>query len=106
MVEEKRYARSTAEHGQGGVGTLTTVTSNARNGKVQSLDACHWDSRGRACFCYFNCPGLCAKRSNTWSGWCASSNNCDKQCRTKEGANHGACHGNILKRACDCYFKC
>ncbi|KAG4377071.1 hypothetical protein AAZX31_18G027500 [Glycine max] len=84
------------EHGEGGVTTLTTVTTNART----------WDSRGRACFCYFSCPGLCAKRSKTWSGWCGSSNNCDKQCRTKEGATHGACHGNILKRACDCYFKC
>ncbi|PSS19141.1 Defensin-like protein [Actinidia chinensis var. chinensis] len=48
---------------------------------------------------------LCQRRSETWSGPCGSTDNCDRQCRKWEHAVHGACHG-FISRACYCYFNC
>ncbi|KAJ1380735.1 Knottin, scorpion toxin-like [Sesbania bispinosa] len=105
MVEAKicqKYSKTWS----GWCGNSNHCDNQCKKWEGAKFGSCHYDSRGRACFCYFNCPGLCAKRSKTWSGICISSKNCDKQCRTKEGASHGACHGNLSGRACDCYFKC
>ncbi|KAL4202271.1 hypothetical protein AMTRI_Chr02g262900 [Amborella trichopoda] len=49
---------------------------------------------------------LCQKRSITWSGFCANSNNCSRQCKNLEGARFGACHRQGIGLACFCYFNC
>ncbi|XP_011622260.1 defensin-like protein 1 [Amborella trichopoda] len=49
---------------------------------------------------------LCQKRSRTWSGFCANSNNCSRQCKNLEGARFGACHRQRIGLACFCYFNC
>ncbi|OMO74323.1 Knottin [Corchorus capsularis] len=49
---------------------------------------------------------LCSKRSKTWSGFCNSSANCNRQCREWEDAKHGACHFEFPGFACFCYFDC
>ncbi|KAK9184384.1 hypothetical protein WN943_024734 [Citrus x changshan-huyou] len=49
---------------------------------------------------------LCQKRSKTWSGFCGSSPNCDKQCKEWEDAKHGACHFDFRGFDCFCYFDC
>ncbi|XP_073141898.1 defensin-like protein 19 [Henckelia pumila] len=49
---------------------------------------------------------ICQRRSRTWSGFCGSSNNCDRQCRNSERALHGACHAQFPGFACFCYFNC
>ncbi|XP_065847924.1 defensin-like protein 19 [Euphorbia lathyris] len=49
---------------------------------------------------------VCQKRSKTWTGFCGSSNNCNRQCRNWEGASHGACHAQFPGVACFCYFNC
>ncbi|KAL4202270.1 hypothetical protein AMTRI_Chr02g262890 [Amborella trichopoda] len=49
---------------------------------------------------------LCQKRSITWSGICANSNNCSRQCKNLEGARFGACHRQGIGLACFCYFNC
>ncbi|XP_075520952.1 defensin-like protein 19 [Primulina tabacum] len=48
----------------------------------------------------------CERRSKTWSGFCGSSNNCNRQCRNWEHALHGACHAQFPGFACFCYFNC
>ncbi|CAM9002243.1 unnamed protein product [Rhodiola kirilowii] len=50
--------------------------------------------------------GLCERRSKTWTGFCGSSNSCDRQCRSWEKAKHGACHAQFPGFACFCYFNC
>ncbi|EEF52608.1 defensin-like protein 19 [Ricinus communis] len=49
---------------------------------------------------------VCQRRSKTWSGFCGSTKNCDRQCKNWEGALHGACHAQFPGVACFCYFKC
>ncbi|KAG8376369.1 hypothetical protein BUALT_Bualt09G0055900 [Buddleja alternifolia] len=49
---------------------------------------------------------ICQRMSKTWSGFCANSGNCDRQCRNWEKAQHGACHHRGWGMACLCYFKC
>lgn len=49
---------------------------------------------------------ICQRRSQTWSGWCGSSDNCNRQCINWEGARNGACHKQGWGRACFCYFNC
>ncbi|XVF45316.1 hypothetical protein PTKIN_Ptkin02bG0195800 [Pterospermum kingtungense] len=49
---------------------------------------------------------LCSRLSKKWKGTCLNSNNCDKLCRTKEKAFHGACHWRWFEFKCFCYNKC
>ncbi|KAJ4849902.1 hypothetical protein Tsubulata_037134 [Turnera subulata] len=49
---------------------------------------------------------LCQKRSKTWSGFCGSSSNCNRQCKDWEDAKNGACHWEFPGFACFCYFEC
>ncbi|KAK1439860.1 hypothetical protein QVD17_05682 [Tagetes erecta] len=49
---------------------------------------------------------LCEKASKTWSGNCGNTGHCDGQCKSWEGAAHGACHVRDKKHMCFCYFKC
>ncbi|XP_027079997.1 defensin-like protein 1 [Coffea eugenioides] len=49
---------------------------------------------------------ICSKRSQTWTGICIKTENCDSQCKSWEGAQHGACHRSGFGFACFCYFKC
>ncbi|MFS7998652.1 putative knottin, scorpion toxin [Helianthus anomalus] len=49
---------------------------------------------------------LCEKASKTWSGNCGNTGHCDNQCKTWEGAAHGACHVRGGKHMCFCYFNC
>nr|XP_043620041.1 anther-specific protein SF18-like [Erigeron canadensis] len=50
---------------------------------------------------------LCEKASLTWSGNCGNTGHCDNQCKSWEGAVHGACHvRNGGKHMCFCYFNC
>ncbi|CAK8560146.1 unnamed protein product [Lathyrus sativus] len=49
---------------------------------------------------------VCQKRSKTWSGFCANSGNCKRQCIDVESATFGACHRQGIGLACFCYFKC
>ncbi|XP_076946219.1 defensin-like protein 19 [Bidens hawaiensis] len=49
---------------------------------------------------------LCGKPSQTWSGNCGNTGHCDNQCRSWEGAAHGACHWHGVKHMCFCYFNC
>ncbi|KAL8255303.1 hypothetical protein R6Q59_033524 [Mikania micrantha] len=49
---------------------------------------------------------LCEKASKTWSGYCGITKHCDSQCKSWEGAVHGACHFHDLKSMCFCYFNC
>nr|WBU87530.1 defensin PDF2.3 [Gerbera hybrid cultivar]WGC54886.1 plant defensin protein PDF1.2 [Gerbera hybrid cultivar] len=49
---------------------------------------------------------LCEKASKTWSGNCGNTRHCDDQCKSWEGAAHGACHVRSGKHMCFCYFKC
>ncbi|KAL8205233.1 hypothetical protein R6Q57_008784 [Mikania cordata] len=49
---------------------------------------------------------LCEKPSKTWSGNCGNTGHCDGQCKSWEGAAHGACHVRAGKHMCFCYFKC
>eukprot|EP00261_Vitis_vinifera_P029964 XP_010664712.1 PREDICTED: defensin-like protein 19 [Vitis vinifera] len=49
---------------------------------------------------------VCQRPSKTWSGFCGSSKNCDRQCKNWEGAKHGACHAKFPGVACFCYFNC
>ncbi len=48
--------------------------------------------------------GLCERASQTWSGNCGNTSHCDNQCKTWEGAAHGACHVRSGKHMCFCYF--
>ncbi|CAB4299809.1 unnamed protein product [Prunus armeniaca] len=41
---------------------------------------------------------LCERRSKTWTGWCAKTSHCNKQCKDWEGVEHGACHGEFLEK--------
>ncbi|KVI10698.1 defensin-like protein 19 [Cynara cardunculus var. scolymus] len=47
---------------------------------------------------------LCEKASKTWSGNCGNTKHCDDQCKSWEGAAHGACHVRNGKHMCFCYF--
>nr|AHM10372.1 defensin [Eclipta prostrata] len=47
---------------------------------------------------------LCEKASQTWSGTCRITSHCDNQCKSWEGAAHGACHVRGGKHMCFCYF--
>ncbi|KAL8209170.1 hypothetical protein R6Q57_008582 [Mikania cordata] len=49
---------------------------------------------------------LCEKASKTWSGYCGITQHCDRQCKSWEGAVHGACHFHRLRSMCFCYFNC
>jgi Gamma-thionin family len=49
---------------------------------------------------------LCRRRSQTWSGFCGSSDACKDQCIRVERAVWGACHRQGIGRACFCYFNC
>ncbi|KAI7739154.1 hypothetical protein M8C21_027262 [Ambrosia artemisiifolia] len=49
---------------------------------------------------------LCEKASKTWSGKCGNTRHCDDQCKSWEGAAHGACHVRGGKHMCFCYFNC
>ncbi|XP_034674221.1 defensin-like protein 1 [Vitis riparia] len=49
---------------------------------------------------------VCQRPSKTWSGFCGSLKNCDRQCKNWEGAKHGACHAKFQGVACFCYFNC
>nr|CBJ55934.1 plant defensin [Bupleurum kaoi] len=50
---------------------------------------------------------LCERASQTWSGDCKNTKNCDNQCIQWEKARHGACHKRGGKWMCFCYFdKC
>ena len=49
---------------------------------------------------------LCEKASKTWSGNCGNTRHCDDQCKSWEGAAHGACHVRGGKHMCFCYFNC
>lgn len=49
---------------------------------------------------------LCQRRSQTWTGVCVNSGNCNRQCRNWEKASHGACHAQFPGFACFCYFNC
>ena len=49
---------------------------------------------------------LCEKASKTWSGNCGNTGHCDNQCKSWEGAAHGACHVRGGKHMCFCYFTC
>ncbi|KAD3066483.1 hypothetical protein R6Q59_019291 [Mikania micrantha] len=49
---------------------------------------------------------LCEKASLTWSGGCGNTRHCDNQCKSWEGAAHGACHVRKKNHMCFCYFKC
>ncbi|KAI4357370.1 hypothetical protein L6164_001322 [Bauhinia variegata] len=49
---------------------------------------------------------LCKKRSTSWTGICFSSSNCNRQCKSKEHANYGACHRDGIGSACFCYKPC
>ncbi|XP_076917621.1 defensin-like protein 19 [Bidens hawaiensis] len=49
---------------------------------------------------------LCEKASQTWSGNCGNTGHCDNQCRSWEGAAHGACYVRGGKHMCFCYFNC
>ncbi|KAK9177088.1 hypothetical protein WN944_029111 [Citrus x changshan-huyou] len=49
---------------------------------------------------------LCERRSKTWTGPCFVTEDCDKQCREREGASSGACHRDGLGFACFCFFNC
>ncbi|KAI7739157.1 hypothetical protein M8C21_027265 [Ambrosia artemisiifolia] len=49
---------------------------------------------------------LCEKASKTWSGNCGNTGHCDNQCKSWEGAAHGACHVRQGKHMCFCYFNC
>ncbi|XP_010477181.1 PREDICTED: defensin-like protein 19 [Camelina sativa] len=48
----------------------------------------------------------CERRSKTWTGFCGNTRGCDSQCRSWEGASHGACHAQFPGFACFCYFNC
>ncbi|PKI35155.1 hypothetical protein CRG98_044430 [Punica granatum] len=48
---------------------------------------------------------VCQRLSTTWLGFCGNSGNCDRQCREREGALHGACHTKFPGVACFCYFR-
>ncbi|KAI3769740.1 hypothetical protein L6452_00853 [Arctium lappa] len=47
---------------------------------------------------------LCERASQTWSGGCHNTGSCDNQCKSWEGALHGACHDRDHKKMCFCYF--
>ncbi|KAL8156383.1 hypothetical protein AgCh_001471 [Apium graveolens] len=47
---------------------------------------------------------LCEKPSQTWTGKCGNTKNCDNQCIQWETARHGACHKRGGKWMCFCYF--
>ncbi|GMN35575.1 hypothetical protein TIFTF001_005390 [Ficus carica] len=49
---------------------------------------------------------LCQRRSQTWTGVCVNSGNCNRQCRNWEKASHGACHAQFPGFACFCYINC
>ncbi|XP_073276088.1 defensin-like protein 1 [Primulina huaijiensis] len=49
---------------------------------------------------------LCSRLSQTWTGICFKTENCNKQCRSWERAQHGACHRRGIGFACFCYFNC
>ncbi|XP_047324901.1 defensin-like protein 1 [Impatiens glandulifera] len=49
---------------------------------------------------------LCKRASQTWSGMCTTTHNCDNQCKSWENADHGACHWGGGQRKCYCFFKC
>ncbi|KAL0553673.1 hypothetical protein IC582_007574 [Cucumis melo] len=49
---------------------------------------------------------LCQERSKTWSGYCAITSHCDRQCKNWEGAVRGACHDHVPGKACYCYYNC
>ncbi|KAI3965652.1 hypothetical protein MKX01_010609 [Papaver californicum] len=62
------------------------------------------------CKCLYNkcsAPKLCEKPSRTWKGGCRTkTKECDKQCKNKENAWHGACHSSgLFSTKCYCYFK-
>ncbi|KAK9667363.1 hypothetical protein RND81_14G250900 [Saponaria officinalis] len=48
--------------------------------------------------------GQCERRSQTWSGVCIISGNCDNQCVSVEGAISGECQFDFPGRACFCKF--
>ncbi|KAI3983418.1 hypothetical protein MKX01_013485 [Papaver californicum] len=85
----------------GGCNRQCQTWEKARNG------ACHTRNSKKMCFCYFNTCGarrLCERASQTWSGTCRNTQNCDKQCKKWEDAAHGACHTRGGKKMCFCYF--
>ncbi|XP_059664389.1 defensin-like protein 1 [Cornus florida] len=49
----------------------------------------------------------CERKSNTWTGVCLVSSNCEKHCKKQDKALKGSCHQvDFFTRACMCKFKC
>ncbi|KAG2281877.1 hypothetical protein Bca52824_053097 [Brassica carinata] len=49
---------------------------------------------------------LCRKPSGTWSGLCANSDACRKQCIRLEKARDGSCKYEFPAHKCFCYYPC
>lgn len=48
---------------------------------------------------------LCEKAIKAWSGNCGNARHCKDQCKSWEGAAHGAFHPRGVTPMCFCYFR-